>query len=208
VPHSVPPPVSVKLFPCYELFLSNFIPPNAPLPCPQMSAKNMASSPCPSSLERRGLCTNEVQVLIDCGIPWDKPGLGPPSKLSYQGPPCNNNDDKTYIHGDFFYIENLLHLTGSPRPHTVEMRKQVSRRASGFGQGPSLRLERWSLNPKSSKAKAWAPSFITQQMKMTALLNWGRHPLLPQGHWLMSGHIFVCHKLGRRASTGYWHLVS
>lgn len=108
----------------------------------------------------------------------------------------------------FFYIKNLLHLTGSPRPPTVEMKKQVSRRASRFGQGPSLRIGRWSLHPKSSKAKAWAPSFITQQMKMTALLNWGRHPLLPQGHWLMSGYIFVCHKLGRRASTGYWHLVS
>lgn len=175
MPRSVPPPVHVKLFHHFELFLSNFISLNALLPCPQVSAKNMAGSPCLSSLECRGLCANDVQVLIGCGISWGKPDLRPPSKLSHQGPPCINNADKTYLHGElFFYIENLPHLIESPRPPNTEMRKQVSRRASGFGQGPILRMGRWSLNPKSSKAKAWAPSFITQQMKMIVLLNWGR----------------------------------
>lgn len=200
----------IKLFHCYELALSNFISLRILHHAHRCLHRPLPHSTCLSSLEGRGLCPDEVQVLKGCGFPWGKPVLGSPSNLSLQGPTCNNNDDKTYFHNDLFYIENDLFIYISFNPHNPPPRwgSRCREVPADLVRGTSLESGDGDFNLSLSRPRPGLLPSLYSKCKLLHFSTGGDNSLLLQRHGFMSGDIFVCQKLGRRASIGYWHLVS
>lgn len=163
-------------------FLSHFISLEAPSPCPQMSAKDIESSTCPSSPECGGLWTNGGRVLIGCGFPR---GQSLPTFMSGMRVMAKLPFTMTFfLYLNIFHISLALH-------HSLPQRRGSRWREKPGDSVRVISLERRSsrLNPGLPEPRTGDPSFIPQQMKMAVVLNWGWYPLLP-------GDIFVCHKQG------------